>query len=94
MICLVSSPSAGVLVGGCGVDMILLLVPLRVEGLGTVDIPLRGEEVMLEVLCWIVVRVTGVVVCVRWRDVAFVTSVIRRHRGSLLWRRQMSVNSS
>ena len=75
-------------------DTILLLVPLRVEGLGTVDVLLRGAGVLLEVLCCIVVGTTGVVVCARWRDVAFVTCVIRRHWGSLLWRKQMSVNSS
>lgn len=55
------------LVGGCGVNTFLLLVLLCVEGLVTVDdILLTGVEVMLEVLCCIVVIVTGVVVCVRW----------------------------
>lgn len=79
-----SVPSAGLLVGGCGVNTFLLLVLLCVEGLVTVDdILLTGVEVMLEVLCCIVVVVTGVVVCVRWWDVVFATSVTR-HRGSLL----------
>lgn len=82
----VSLPSAGKLVGGCGVDIILLLVLLCVEGLVAVDVSLRGMEVMMEVLCCIVVVVAGVVVCVSWRDVMFVTSVIRRHWGSLLWK--------
>lgn len=82
----VSVPSTGLLVGGCGVDITLLLVLLCVEGLVTEGVLLRGVEVTLEVLCCTVVVVAGVVVCVRWRDVVFVTSVIRRQRGSLLWK--------
>lgn len=65
-------------------DVIFLLVLLWVEGLVTVDILLREVKVMLEVLCCAVVAVTGVVVCVRWGDVVFETSVIRRHLGSRL----------
>ena len=62
----ISLPSAGLLVGGCGVDTILLLVLLCVEGMGMLDILLRGVEVMLEVLCCTAVAVTGVVACVSW----------------------------
>lgn len=62
----VSLPSAGLLVGLCRVDIILLFVLLCVEGLVTADVLLRGsEEVVLEVLCCTEVIKTGVVVCVR-----------------------------
>ncbi len=61
----VSSPSAGLLVGLCGVDVILLFVLLCVEGLVTADVLLRGSEVVLEVLCCAEVIKTGVVVCAR-----------------------------
>lgn len=82
----VSVPSAGLLVGDCGVDITLLLVLLCIEGLVTEDVLLRGVEVTVEVLCCTVLVAAGVVVRARWRDVAFVTSVIRRQRGSLLWK--------
>lgn len=59
----VSLPSAGLLVGVCREDMMLVL--LCVEGLVTVDVLLRGLEVRLEALCCVAV-VTGVVVRVRW----------------------------
>lgn len=67
-------PSAGLLVGGGGVDIVLLLVLLCVEGLVRVDEFLKGVELMLEVPCCTVVTGTGVV-----------TSFIWRHRGSRLW---------
>lgn len=52
--------------GICAVDIILLLVLLCVDGLVTVDVFLKGIKVTLEVLCCIVVVVTGAVVRVRW----------------------------
>ena len=68
-------------------DIVLLLVVLRrVEGLVREDVLLRRSEVTPDVLCSSATAVTGVVVCVRWGDVAFVTSEIRRHRGSRLWK--------
>lgn len=60
-----SLPSAGLLVGGCRVDIILLIVLLCVEGLVTVDVSLRGVEARLGVLCCNLVDVRGVVACVR-----------------------------
>ncbi len=57
-------------------DVILLFVVLFVEGLMSVNVLLRGSEVALDVLSCIVVIKTGVVVCVRGRDVLFVTSVV------------------
>lgn len=81
-------PSAGLLVGGCWVDSVCLFVLLRVVELVPRDVWM-GVEAMLELLCCIVVAVTGGVVCVGWRDVPFMTSAVWRQRGSLLWKKKL-----
>lgn len=83
-------PSAGSLVGVSGVDVILLLALLCVEGSVAPDVLPGGSEVAPDVLCCAAVAVAGVVVCVRWPDVALATSVMRRHRGSRLWEEKTS----
>ncbi|TNN55452.1 hypothetical protein EYF80_034334 [Liparis tanakae] len=93
--CEFTSPSAAPLVGGGAVDIVLLAVLRRVEGLVTEDVLPGGSEVTLDDLCCFAVVVTGAAVCARWRrDVALATSVAPRHRRSLLWKSKPGLDPS
>lgn len=82
----VNVPSAVLPAGGFRVAAALPSVPPRVQSLVSVDVLLKAVEARLGVLCCAAAGVTEGVLRQRERDVAFVTSAVWRHRGSLFWR--------